>query len=130
MSGRRTIIDSASPLAWRRDRDAGWCLFANRRRMGRVARDEKHRGMFRSPKTFGRLSDMANLSHAKNAVLVAAELELEFEAKLARPSVSPAPARDPRICPEKRGVFSGPSSPVRQNRRAGPLQPPARKAAP
>jgi len=39
--------------------------------------------MWRSIMPDGRLSDMANISWAKNAVLVMAERELEYEAKVA-----------------------------------------------
>jgi hypothetical protein len=72
-------IDSSS-LTWRRDGDS-WVLLAGRRRPGRVVPDAEHPGMWRSVKSRGRLSDMANLSWAKNAVLVAAERELEWEAQ-------------------------------------------------
>ena len=51
------------------------------------------------------LSDMANLAWAKNAVLVAAERELEWEARVAT-----APSK----CPDKRGVFGTTASPVAQ----------------
>jgi hypothetical protein len=95
-------------LAWRRDRDGTWTLCAGRRRFGRVVPDGKHAGMWCSIRTDGRYSDMANLSHAKNAVLVVAERELAFEDRRRR-------ATDPSNCPEKRGVFSGTASPMRQN---------------
>src|SRR5215831_10462522 len=65
-------------LTWRRD-GAGWVLLAGRRRFGRVVPDIKYPGMWRSTLSGGRLSDMANLAWAKNAVLVAAERELEWE---------------------------------------------------
>jgi hypothetical protein len=96
-------------LAWRRDGD-GWLLVFGRRRFGRVVPDQKYPGMWRSVKPGGQLSDMANLSWAKNAVLIAAERELEFEDRLRR-------ATHPPKCPEKRGSFSVPSSLVRQNGR-------------
>jgi hypothetical protein len=51
---------------------------------------------------------MANLAWAKNAVLVAAERELEWEARVAT-----APSK----CPEKRGVFGTAASPVVQTTR-------------
>ena len=70
----------ASGLQWKRD-GADWVLFCNRRRMGRVVPDSKYPGMWRSVKSNRQLSDMANLSWAKNAVLVAAERELEWEAR-------------------------------------------------
>jgi hypothetical protein len=91
-------------LAWRRDGN-GWLLLAKRRRLGRVMPDRKHAGMWRSLKSGGRLSEPANLSWAKNAVLIAAERELDYEHRTI----------DPTKCPEKRGVFNPPSSPVRQN---------------
>ena len=81
----------ASGLQWKRD-GADWVLFCNRRRMSRVVPDSKYPGMWRSVKSNRQLSDMANLSWAKNAVLVAAERELEFEAR-------DIAAIDPRKCP-------------------------------
>jgi len=53
-------------------------------------------GMWRSVKAGGQLSDMSNLSWAKNAVLIAAEREPEWEDRQRR-------AIDPSKCPEKRG---------------------------
>jgi hypothetical protein len=68
------------PLRWRRDGD-GWVLACGRRRFGRVHPDPKWPGMWRSAMPEGRPSDMANLAWAKNAVLVRAERELEWEAR-------------------------------------------------
>jgi hypothetical protein len=101
------------PLIWRRD-GADWILLAGRRRFGRVVPDIQHPGMWRSPLPGGRLSDVANLAWAKNAVLVATERELEFEARQ-RAAIAPLK------CPEKRGVFGGAASPVRQT--AGGVRP-------
>lgn len=84
-------------LFWRRD-GSDWQLLAGRRRMGRVVPDTRCPGIWRSIKSRGRLSDMANLSWGKNAVLVAAERELDFEDRRRC-------ANDPPKCPEKRGVF-------------------------
>ena len=93
-------------LTWRRD-GASWVLFyKRRRRMGRVLPDNQQRGMYRSVLSRGHLSDMANLSWAKNAVLVAAERELEFEHRS-------RPANDPQKCPGKQGVFNGSAPPAR-----------------
>src|SRR5262249_56120949 len=83
----------------------GWVLLAGRRRFGRVVADSKYPGMSRSTLSGGRLSDMANLAWAKNAVLAAAERELEWEARK-RAAIAP-----PK-CPEKRGVFESAASPV------------------
>jgi hypothetical protein len=69
-----------------------------RRRFGRVVPDIRYPDMWRSKLSGGRLSDMANLAWAKNAVLVAAERELEFEDRQ-RSAIAPSK------CPEKRGVF-------------------------
>jgi hypothetical protein len=96
-------------LAWRRDGD-GWLLFAGRRRFGRVVPDPNHPGMWRSLKSQGEQSDIANLSWAKNAVLVAAERELAFERR----------AIDPSKCPEKRCDFPASSSLMRQNEVGAP----------
>ena len=67
-------------LAWKRD-GADWLLLHKRRRMGRVAPDSEHRGVYRVVLSRGRLSDMANLSWAKDAALAAAIRELEYEAR-------------------------------------------------
>jgi hypothetical protein len=83
-------------LTWRRD-GADWVLLSGRRRFGRVVPDTAYPQMWRSALSGGRLSDMANLSWAKNAVLVAAEREFEWEA---------GSATAPPNCPEKRGVLA------------------------
>jgi hypothetical protein len=116
-----TITASCS-LAWRRD-GSGWLLFAGRRRFGRVVPDQKHAGMWRSVKSGGQLSDMANLSWAKNAVLLAAERELEFEDRQRR-------ATDPSNCPVNGAVFGGSSSLVRRGGRADVGHPKHNGAAP
>ena len=82
-------------LAWKRD-GADWLLLHKRRRMGRVAPDHKHRGMYRLLLSRGRLSDMANLSWAKDAAVAAAIRAHEYEA---RDNCATEPAK----CPEKRG---------------------------
>jgi hypothetical protein len=84
-------------LAWKRD-GADWVLHHKRRRMGRVAPDHEHAGMYRVVLSRGRLSDMANLSWAKDAALAAAIRELEYEARDNR-------AIDPRNA-HKKGMFS------------------------
>jgi hypothetical protein len=89
-----------SRMRWQRD-GTDWVLFYNRRRMGRVVPDSKWPGMFRSLKSAGRLSDMANLSWAKDAVLGDAIREIEW-------SVRHDGARDPRN-PQQRGVKNPPS---------------------
>src|SRR5262245_47544705 len=91
-------------LIWRRDR-ADWVLFSGRRRFGRVVPDSKYAGVWRSVLSGGRLSDRANLAWAKNAVLMAAERELEWEDRR-RAAVTP-----PK-CPEKRGAVERAASPV------------------
>jgi hypothetical protein len=87
-------------------------LVAGRRRLGRVVPDAICPTMWRSVKPGGQLSGMGNLSHAKNAVLVAAERELDFEDRRRC-------ATDPPNCSENEGVFPGSSSLVRQNGRDG-----------
>ena len=67
--------------------------------------------MWRSVKAGGQLSDMSNLSWAKNAVLIAAEREPEWEDRQRR-------AIDPSKCPEKGPVFSETSPPMRYFREA------------
>jgi hypothetical protein len=80
--------------------------------LGRVVPDAIDPAMWRSLKVGGQLSEPANLSWTKNAVLVAAERELEFEHR-SRPAI------DPSKFPEKEGRFKAPSSLVRQNGRGG-----------
>jgi hypothetical protein len=87
-------------LKWQRDGDA-WILLYRRRRMGRVAPDKDHRGMWRSVKSSG-LSDMANLSWAKDAVMIRAVRELAYEAP-----------NDPKKYPVKRGSREQKSPPMR-----------------
>jgi hypothetical protein len=84
-------------LKWRRA-GAGWRLFDGRRRFGTVVPDSEHPGMWRCVLSGGRLSDMANLSWARNAVLEAATRELVFEA---RQDAATAPLK----CPVNGGIF-------------------------
>jgi hypothetical protein len=116
-SARNRISDNDrvardASLTWQRD-GADWVLFSGRRRFGRVVPDSKYAGVWRSVLSGGRLSDRANLAWAKNAVLMAAERELEWEDRQ-RAAIAP-----PK-CPEKRGVFESAASPV-----ASPARPPA-----
>jgi len=85
-------------FAWKRD-GADWVLLHKRRRMGRVAPDHEHRCMYRVVLSRGRLSDMANLSWAKDAALAAAIRELEYEARDTRRHR----AINPPKCPVKGG---------------------------
>jgi hypothetical protein len=55
-------------------------LFYNKRRMGKVVPDGQWPGMFRSNKSGGRLSDMANLTWSKSAVFEEAIRELAWDA--------------------------------------------------
>jgi hypothetical protein len=95
-------------LTWRHDGD-GWQLFAGRRRMGRVERDALYAGMWRSRLADGQLSDMANLSRAKSAVLDAAARELAFEHRQRSANHTPEPQ-------QKGDVFQAASSSTRPNR--------------
>jgi hypothetical protein len=67
--------DRAADLCWRRCGD-DWVLKLDKRELGRVFQDDSHPNMWRSRRADGRLSDMANLSWAKNAALRAAEREI------------------------------------------------------
>jgi hypothetical protein len=51
--------------------------------MGHVIRDFKHPDMWRVRLTGGRVSDLANLTRAKDAALTAAIREIEWEARAA-----------------------------------------------
>ena len=63
-------------MHWMRE-GADWVLKLGRRKLGRVFPDSQYPGMWRSYRADGQLSDMANLSWAKYAVLVAAERDIE-----------------------------------------------------
>jgi hypothetical protein len=83
LSDRNKALDLiGASLKWKRA-GTGWRLFDGSRRMGDVIPDAKHPGMWRSVMSGGRLSDMANLSWARNAVLEAATRELQYEARTA-----------------------------------------------
>jgi hypothetical protein len=71
-------------LAWRKV-GKGWQLFARGRRFGKVIPDSNYPGMWRIPLSGGRVSDMANLSWARNAVLDAAIREIQWEERSSRP---------------------------------------------
>jgi hypothetical protein len=92
-------------LTWRRHGTA-WRLFVGRRRFGDVVPDSKYPRMWRSPKSNRRMSDMANLSWAKNAVVEEAIRELEWEARRRR---AITPSKSQQIA----SVFESRSSPMR-----------------
>jgi hypothetical protein len=92
-----------SQLKWTRDGD-GWMLLCRRRRMGRVVPDKDHPGMWRSVKIYGILSDVANLSWSKDAVLAQAAREVAYER-----------ANNPFKAQENRVSFQRKSSPMRLN---------------
>jgi hypothetical protein len=102
-------------LQWKRS-GSNWHLFLGRRRFGRVVPDAKYPGMFRSVLSSGRLSDMANLAWAKNAVLNAAVPELEWEARHDT-------ATDPQKSQQNGAVFRDTASPVRKNSKGRPAAP-------
>ncbi len=72
-------------LRWQRY-GTSWLLLHGRRRMGRVVPDAKYLGMWRAQWPDGSLSDMANLSRAKDAV--ARFVETEERRQRARHSLS------------------------------------------
>jgi hypothetical protein len=77
---------AATDLEWKQHGDE-WRLYLDRRAMGRVVRDGKYPAMWRSIMPDGRLSDMANLSWSKNAVLRSAEREIEYTARSCKRTV-------------------------------------------
>jgi hypothetical protein len=93
-------------LTWKRT-GTGWRLWNGNRRFGDVVPDGKYPGMWRVVLHDGRLSDMANLSWARSAVLTAATLELEYE------------SRHPSITRDSGAVFPGRRSLARPNGRGG-----------
>jgi hypothetical protein len=93
----------AQSLVWRKAGNC-WRLFgAGKRRFGDVVPDDKHRGMWRCVLSGGRLSDMANLSWARNAVLEAAVREIEW-------GVRQQAATDPPFIRDSGAVFQRTSS--------------------
>ena len=92
-------------FSWRRD-GADWILLHKRRRMGRVTPDNQRRDMYRVVLSRGLLSDMANLSWAKDAALAAAVRELEWEARDMSTVSTNHRATDPAKSPEKRGSLT------------------------
>jgi hypothetical protein len=76
-----------SLLKWQRVNALEWNLFYRRKRMGRVIADKDCPGMWRSVlPDGGTLSDMANLSRAKDAVLAQAIREVAYDLSCKRPS--------------------------------------------
>jgi hypothetical protein len=107
-SSRSAMIDeeefaARSHLKWTREGDA-WILLYRRRRMGRVVPDKDHPGMWRSVKVDGILSDVANLSWSKDAVLAQAARDVAYER-----------ANTPSKPQQNRGSFRPKSSPMRLN---------------
>jgi hypothetical protein len=92
-----------SQLKWTRAGHA-WILLYRRRRMGRVVPDRDHPGMWRSVKVDGTLSDVANLSWSKDAVLAQAARDVAYER-----------ANTPSKPQQNRGSFRPKSSPMRLN---------------
>jgi hypothetical protein len=92
-----------SQLKWTREGD-GWKLLHRPRRMGRVVPDKDYPGMWRSVKIDAILSDVANLSWSKDAVLAQAAREVTSER-----------ANTPSKPPQNRGYFRPKSSPMRLN---------------
>src|SRR5262245_12149712 len=101
--GLRELIGAS--LTWKRA-GKGWRLFDGKRRMGGVVPDTEHGAMWRIVLSGGRLSDMANQSWARNAVLEAASRELEFEARQQA-------SRDPSFTRDSGAVFESKSAVVR-----------------
>jgi hypothetical protein len=92
-------------LTWKRA-GTGWRLFNKSRCFGDVVPDSKYPNMWRIVLHDGRLSDMANLSWARSAVMDAAVRELAYEAR----------SRGRAFSAENGAVFQGKRSLVRRNR--------------
>jgi hypothetical protein len=69
-------------MQWKRH-GREWILYHGKRRMGRVVPDSIYPKMFRSIMPDGSLSDMANLTWAKDAVLASAEREISYGLQMA-----------------------------------------------
>src|SRR5215475_11884672 len=92
-------LDAIRRLHWRKS-GRGWRLYGEHgRKFGAVFPDKEVRGMWRTPLSGGRMSDMGNLSWARAAVIDAAIRDLEWEAR------HPAGAATPPIPEEIRGDF-------------------------
>src|SRR5262245_64431911 len=82
-------LDAIRRLHWRKA-GRGWRLYGEHgRRFGKVVPDANIRGMWRTPLSGGRMSDMANLSWTRAAVLEAAVRELEWEPATRPPEPTP-----------------------------------------
>jgi hypothetical protein len=77
-----------SLLKWQRVNALEWVLLYRRRRIGRVISDKEWPGMWRSIMPDGTLSDTANLSWSKDAVLAQAVREVAYELSCKRPAKS------------------------------------------
>jgi hypothetical protein len=86
-------------LIWRKH-GVGYRLWYGKRRMGEIVPDTKYPGMWRSLMSGGHLSDMANITWAREAVRRAAEREIDFEG---RDDSSP----DTLVSVGKQSTFSG-----------------------
>lgn len=100
----KKAVVSVDPFKWKRH-GAEWRLYRDRRVVGRVVSDAKWPGMWRV-KLPGGLSDMVNLTRAKDAALGLVE-RAESEKKVQR----------------NQRRFSAPASPVRLNRGSLPSAP-------
>lgn len=97
---------------WKADGDS-WVLLCERRKFGRVVPDKVHPGMWRSTMRDGGLSDFANLTRARHALIESARREIAYEQKLA--------TRDPLNCSESGAVFErhSPSSDLKDESAVG-----------
>ena len=75
-------LPAVQALTWRRS-PTGWRLYSGKRCFGEVIQDSTYPDMWRIPLA-GSISDMANLSWARNAVYEAAVREIAWEAQVAQ----------------------------------------------
>ena len=87
---------TTAEFQWKADGDS-WVLLCGRRKLGRVVPDKVYPGMWRSTMPDGGLSDMANLTRARHALMHSARREIAYEQKLA--------TRDPLNCSESGAVL-------------------------
>src|SRR5215831_3332266 len=72
---------TADPIFdWKPHKNGSRCWVGDRR-FGYVIPDRKYPGMWRAITTTGKPSDIANLTRARDAVMRAAALELDYEAR-------------------------------------------------
>jgi hypothetical protein len=93
---------------WKQDGDT-WTMYAGRRKFGSIVRDAVYPDMWRRV-IQGGVTDMANLTRAKDAVRVAADRELDHQQR----------AKSLDFTGQNEAIFEAASSPMRKPSGTGP----------